>query len=322
MTTIIGRKPLLHSRHVAARLAVLGFLLAGPVAPSASGQTPSIPPPASQNPSPMVERTRAHARLPQQDSPGARRAFAGPIDRPVQVFVPLGVRTRTPGLVIHFHGAAFVAETAVSRLGSNYVGATVNLAPGSGVYDRTFSDAAVFDSLLAGISREVGVAVGHPVTFPRITLVGFSAGHGAIRAILRDSSHFASVGGVLLLDGMHTSYVPEGTVVEKGGTLDERNLEAFVRFAQAAMRGEKRFVVTHSEIFPGTFASTTETSDHLIQALGLRRTPVLKWGPGGMQQLSEVRKGRLEILGFAGNSAPDHIDQYHGMPDFLRRVER
>jgi hypothetical protein len=41
-----------------------------------------------------------------------------------------------------------------------------------------------------------------------------------------------------------------------------------------------------------------------------------------MQQLSEVRRGRLEILGFAGNSAPDHIDQFHGMPEFLRRVER
>jgi hypothetical protein len=80
--------------------------------------------------------------------------------------------------------------------------------------------------------------------------------------------------------------------------------------------------VTHSEIFLGTFASTTETTDWLVQTLGLRRVPVLRWGPGGMQQLSEVRKGRFEIMGFAGNSAPDHIDQLHGMPDFLRRLER
>ena len=299
-----------------------GFVAAIAPASPADAQTPAVPPPAAQNPSPMVERTRAHARLPQQDAPGARRTFTGPLDRPVQVFVPLGARTRTPRLVIHFHGAAFIPETAVARMGKSYVGATVNLAPGSGVYDRTFSDPAVYDSLVAAIAREVGVVVGQPIAFQRVTLVGFSAGHGAIRAILRDSSHFAAVGGVLLLDGMHTSYVPDGTVVEKGGTLDERNLEAFVRFGQAAVRGEKRFVITHSEIFPGTFASTTETSDYLIQALGLRRGPVLRWGPGGMQQLSEVRKGRLEILGYAGNSAPDHIDQLHGMPEFLRRVER
>jgi hypothetical protein len=170
--------------------------------------------------------------------------------------------------------------------------------------------------LLANAAREAGVA-----SFKRVTLVGFSAGHGAVRAILRDPKAFARVDAVLLLDGMHTSYVPEGTVVEKGGTLDPKNLEAFVRFAQAAMRGEKRFLVTHSEIFPGTFASTTETADYLLHALGLKRTPVLKWGPRGMQQLSEVSSGKFRLLGFAGNSAPDHIDQLHGMPEFLRALE-
>jgi hypothetical protein len=153
-----------------------------------------------------------------------------------------------------------------------------------------------------------------------VTLVGFSAGHGAVRAILREPRHFARVDAVLLLDGMHTSYVPEGTGLATGGALDTTNLAAFADFARAAVRGEKRFVVTHSEIFPGTFASTTETADWLLRTLGLRRTPVLRWGPRGMQQLSEVRAGRFELLGFAGNSGPDHIDQLHAMPELLARV--
>ena len=143
-----------------------------------------------------------------------------------------------------------------------------------------------------------------------------------MRAILREPRHFALVDAVLLLDGMHTSYVPEGVVVEKGGTLDPRNLEAFARFAQAAVRGEKRFVVTHSEIFPGTFASTTETADYLLHALALHRTPVLQWGPRGMQQLSEVHAGRFELLGFAGNTAPNHIDQLQALPEMLERLLR
>ena len=154
----------------------------------------------------------------------------------------------------------------------------------------------------------------------RLTLTAFSAGHGAIRAILRDPRHFAAVHGVLLLDGMHTSYVPEGMVLEAGGTLDTTNLTAFADFARAARRGEKRFVVTHSEIFPGTFASTTETADWLLRAVGLRRTPLLAWGPRGMQQLSETHAGRFELLGFAGNTAPDHVDHLHAMPEFLVRV--
>jgi len=39
-----------------------------------------------------------------------------------------------------------------------------------------------------------------------------------------------------------------------------------------------------------------------------------------MQQLSEARSGRFELMGFAGNSAPDHIDQLHSMPEMLART--
>jgi len=119
------------------------------------------------------------------------------------------------------------------------------------------------------------------------------------------------VDGVLLLDGLHTNYVGDRQV-------DPVAMQPFLEFARSASAGNKRFVFTHSEIFPGTFASTTETADYLIRELGLKRTPVVRWGPRGMQQLSEVRSGGLTILGFAGNSAPDHIDQFHSMPEFLK----
>ena len=290
---------------------------------SAATSTAQVaPPPAPQNPSPMVERSRAHERIETRELAGTRRTFEGPLAKPVEVFVPAGtLRADALHLVIHFHGGAFIPEYAVSQLGNDHVVAVINLAPGSGVYDRTFSEPAVYDSLLAAITRETTAAMNRASAFVDVTLVGFSAGHGAIRAILRDSAHFDRVNAVLLLDGLHTSYVPANTVVEKGGTLDASALAVFVRFARAAMRGEKRFLVTHSEIFPGTFASTTETTDYLIQALGLKRTPVLRWGPRGMQQLSEVTQGRFEIDGFAGNAGPDHIDQFQGMPEFLRKVQ-
>src|SRR5262249_43234196 len=170
--------------------------------------------------------------------------------------------------------------------------------------------------------REIAAGGGHAGSFRTVTLVGFRAGHGALRAILRDSAHFAQVDAVVLLDGLHTSYVPDGTVLEKGGIDDSTRIVAFQRFAREAMRGTKRFLITHSEIFPGTFASTTETTDYLIEHLGLRRTPVLEWGPRGLQQLSEVKQGRFEIRGFAGNSAPDHIDQFQAMPEMLARLRR
>jgi hypothetical protein len=302
-----------------ARFSVFLFVASVPSFAAAQG---SIPPPAAQNPSPMVETTRAHERLVPREVPGVRRSIAGPMGKPVEVWIPDGLRASDGvDLAVHFLGAPWLPEYAVSRL-RNTVAAVVNLGAGSGIYDRAFSNPAAFDSLLAGVAREVSRSANAAIRFRRLTLVGFSAGHGAVRAILRDSAHFARVDAVLLLDGMHTSYIPEGTVLAAGGTLDARNLDAFVRFAQAAIRGEKHFLITHSEIFPGTFASTTETADYLLERLGLPRTPMLKWGPGGMQQLSEVRAGNFELLGFAGNSAPDHIDHLHGMPDFLDRLGR
>ena len=273
----------------------------------------------------MVENTRAHERLTQKDLGGTKRTFTGPSAKPVEVWIPdKALKRDAVPLVIHFLGAAWLPEQAVADLNDGTVAAVVNLGAGTGVYHRAFSDSTAFDSLLAGISRELQ-AVRAPRAesrepFSRITLVGFSAGHGAIRVILRDPRNFARVDAVLLLDGMHTSYVPEGQTLDKGGTVDTTNLVVWREFARAAMKGEKRFLVSHSEIFPGTFVSTTESADWLLKELGLKRTPVARFGPRGMQQLSEVRSGRFEVMGFAGNSAPDHIDQLHAMPELLRRL--
>ncbi|HEX6964881.1 MAG TPA: hypothetical protein VF166_03705 [Gemmatimonadaceae bacterium] len=303
------------------RLVLLSLLaiLSSVAAPLAAQD--SIPKPAAQNPSPMVEHTRAHGRIAPRVLAGIRRTFSGPLGKPVELFVPAGTKHADAlNLVLYFHGSPFIPEYAVSQLGHNHVVAVVSLAPGSGVYDRTFSDPAVYDSLLVRLAREAGDALHHAAAFRTVTLVGFSAGYGAVRAILRDSTHFAQIDAVLLLDGLHTSYIPDGVPLASGGTLDEKPLEPFLRFAREAIDGRKRFLITHSEIFPGTFASTTETTDYLVQTLGLTITPVVRWGPNGMQQLSEVRKGRFEILGFAGNSAPDHIDHAQGMPTFLRML--
>lgn len=297
-------------------------VLATMLAAGAAAQTPT-PPAASQNPSPMVETSRAHERLPQKGLGGIARSFTGPADKPVDLWIPSrSAKAAAVDLVIHFHGTAWLPEQAVAALNDGSVAAVVNLGNGSGAYQRPFVDPTGFDSLLAGITRELSSSAALPVQVKRVTLVGFSAGHGAVRAILRDPRHFARVNAVLLLDGMHTSYVPEGKLLAEGGTLDTTNLTALAAFARAAMRGEKRFLVTHSEIFPGTFASTTETADWLLRSVGLNRKPVLQWGPRGMQQLSEARSGRFALLGFAGNSAPDHIDQLHAMPELLRRLLR
>ena len=121
----------------------------------------------------------------------------------------------------------------------------------------------------------------------------------------------------MLIDGIHTDY-EDGKPGPMESKLATDNLEIWLKYFRDAMAGRKRAVVTHSEIFPGTFASTTETADYLVRELDLRLRPVIKWGPMGTQQLSESRQGGFLLGGFAGNSAPDHVDQLHSLTDYLR----
>jgi hypothetical protein len=116
---------------------------------------------------------------------------------------------------------------------------------------------------------------------------------------------------------LHTGY-PSGKPGPGESLIETEGLQVFLQFARDAAKGKKAMLVTHTEVFPGTFASTTETADYLLQQLGLRRSAVLQWGPMGTQQLSEACKGSFVLLGFAGNSAPDHVDQLHALPELLK----
>jgi hypothetical protein len=148
-------------------------------------------------------------------------------------------------------------------------------------------------------------------------LGGWSAGCGAIRQILKSPDAYARTSAALMIDGIHTDYV-DGKPGPLESKIGAENLEIWQKLARDAMAGRKRAIVTHSEIFPGTFASTTETADYLLKQLNLTRHPVLKWGPMGLQQLSEARAGKFLLIGYAGNSAPDHVDQLHSLPTYLK----
>lgn len=282
-----------------------------PSTPAPVSPAPAAPPAAGrQNPSPMVENTRVHERVAQRPLAGRRFAIEGVLDKPVEMLVtPAADSSREIELLIHFHGAPWLAMQAAEDSGRPIVVAAVNLGAGGMRYSAAFAEAPVFDELMRRASEGTG-------SVKKIYLTGFSVGYGAIRSILAE--HSDRVDGVLLLDGLHTGYLPEGKVMAEGAVLDATRLLPFLRYAERASRGDRRFVITHSEIFPGTFASTTETTDWLLGRLGVRRAPVMKWGPLGMQQLSEARTGNLTVLGFAGNSAPDHIDHFHGIGTFLQ----
>src|ERR1051326_4297278 len=96
----------------------------------------TAPAPPSQNPSPMVETSRAHRRIPQTEIKGERwKLSTGAL------LLPASARVRpTMPLYIHFHGAPWLAEWSVQQRNRKAAVLSVHLGAGSGVYSRAFSD--------------------------------------------------------------------------------------------------------------------------------------------------------------------------------------
>jgi hypothetical protein len=281
-----------------------------------SAWSQTTPSPSTQTPSSTVDDTRQHPRVTQTEIAGRRvdlKSLPG-----ATLFTTANVNPNKPvPLLIHFHGAPWLIETHIARYLPKVALVTVQLGAGSSAYRRPFEQSELFRKLL----DEAGLALGIKRGWSSITLTGFSAGYGGIRQILRRPEYFATVNNVLLLDGMHTSYSPEGKLLADGGVILASDIDAFVSFAREAVTGKKRFVITHSEIFPGSYASNTETADYLLAQLSLKRRLKPRPGPMGMQQLSAVDVKGLHLRGYAGNTARDHVDFLHGMPAWFQLLK-
>ena len=130
----------------------------------------------------------------------------------------------------------------------------------------------------------------------------------------------ARVDRVLLIDGLHTGYAggKPGTGPAQASELETENLQIFLQFARDAVAGRKQMIVTHSEIFPGTFASTTETTDWLLRAarphahargpLGTDGNPAAERGAGGAAcPWSASPATRRPITSISCTRSPDYL---------------
>ncbi|OAI56365.1 hypothetical protein AYO49_00755 [Verrucomicrobiaceae bacterium SCGC AG-212-N21] len=258
-----------------------------------------------QNPSPMVEHTREHPRLKEEHPEGRRdKLGAGTL------FIPQSLvgKTEAP-LLLFMHGGAWLPEVAAAKKTM-----AVIVIQRSDGYRALFENEGALEAMLTEASDKSGMR------WSEVTVGGWSAGCSGIRQMLRSPAAAKRVNRVLMIDGIHSSYL-NGKPGPLESQVDMDVLKPIADFAREAMTGQKRLLITHSEIFPGTFASTTETADWLTKELGVKRRAVLEWGPMKTQMLSEARSGAFRLVGFAGNSAPDHVDQLHALPELLEWLD-
>jgi LysM repeat protein len=221
-----------------------------------------------------------------------------------QMIIPArGGLTKDGGfdVVIHFHGHEPARKEWVKVMnGPVFVG--IDLGIGSGAYQSAFSTPNAFKNLIDSIEKEVQDERDNPKAHVRhVGLSAWSAGYGAVEQILRQPLGKELVDSVILLDGLHTGYDPDGSLTMSG-------LEPFVDFAKRAKSGKRFMYVSHSSIIPPDYASTTETVRQLIHELGGGPKPMKprKSDPMGLELNEKWDAGNFHARGYDGNDKMDH----------------
>lgn len=220
------------------------------------------------------------------------------------IYMPAGFSMAADGaydLLVHFHGGAPLVEQELDESDLNAVLVTVNLGIGSSVYKDHFADPTRFDRMLASIDEMVRAhGPSGRATLRRLALGNWSAGFGAIGAILASDANRARVDTLLIADGLHGMFAEP-----RGRRIYEPGLAPYVAFAREAARGDKLMVVTHSAIGTLEYASTTETARYLVDALELPEAP-LGASPDGLRGRSSHAAGGMQVHGFEGDDAKAH----------------
>jgi hypothetical protein len=225
-----------------------------------------------------------------------------------QMIMPLsGGHTDDGGydVIVHFHGHEAVRHAFVEvARGAVLVG--IDLGNSSGPYERAFEDPNAFTRLLASITRGLAAQSGDPRAHIRhLALSSWSAGFGAVRRIL--SRHPTGIDAVVLLDSLHSGYEPRtpgtaGTVHRVAGA----PIASVGDFAARAAAGDVIFYMSHSQIVPPGYASTSEVADYIINEVGGVRSPRQGVNPLGAELVSGFDRRGMHVRGYLGGDKPAH----------------
>ncbi len=214
-------------------------------------------------------------------------------------------------LLLHLHGGE-AARKLVLPSNFDLELVTIDRGVGSSAYEGTFPSRRSLDDLVGAADRLVSEAVGRSARARALVVSSWSAGYRGVEDVLAVAGEDPELTGIILLDSLHASYPPGKTSLEHG------QLERFVDAARRATRDPSFFMqITHSEIRPPGYASTTETASLLLSELGLEAAPIKEGGRDLLPLTRMADEGRFAVRGYVGDDARAHCDQLRLLPSIL-----
>ncbi|MGB9665546.1 MAG: hypothetical protein ACPL25_11610 [Ignavibacteria bacterium] len=220
--------------------------------------------------------------------------------------------------IIHLHGKSEVVQKLYLESRLPFPLITIHLGMFSGPYRNAFSDT---NFLLSTLNEAIDIIKKEnqlKINSTKLNLIftSFSAGYGGIREILKCKSYYDLTSAIILLDGLHTDYV----LTNEGRFVNPDQMKDFLRFARDAVKFKKQLIITHSEIIPDGYSSTTETAQYLIDSTFTEKVfAERKWDDEFIQKYYAFN-GNFSVYGFYGNTAKDHIQHLYNLPQFLKLI--
>lgn len=213
------------------------------------------------------------------------------------VYVPEGCTGRYD-VILHFHGAHPYVRELIEKAGIRAVVAVLNAGNGAERYAAAYRAPGALSSLLTQVSQAAEPLCAGEAKPGRVALTAWSAGYGGVEKLLARPEDRERVDAVLLADGLHAGFTDRWK-----RSFAPNALQAFREFGALAKADHKLFAITHSSIETDGYASTTECSQLLLQALSIRPE-----GP-----LTSGKSGHFSIEGSTGNDKAAHIAQFRQM---------
>jgi len=209
-------------------------------------------------------------------------------------------RGDTFDLIVHFHGHE-AARKAFVPVGRGIVLAGIDEGVGSTAYAARFQDPRAFPTLIASIAEQVAARRGLPRARLRyLALSSWSAGYGAVRAILSDPGDY-KIDAVILLDSLYSGYADPSHQIVK-----ERPLQPLRAFAERAAEGRGFWFQTYSSIRTPGYASTREVASWLVDSLGGKLRKGRRHDPLGLELIEHFDDDNLHVRGYAGEDKRAH----------------
>ena len=245
------------------------------------------------------------------------------------LYLPSGWTNRLSSnitLYAHFHLVPWFAIQEHVRRGAREPLLVFVLGEGSTTYRLPFQDTNRFARVLALTEAELQRRGSMPrVRVVSVDVSSFSAGYGAVRELIKTPQYFKLIRRIVLLDSIYASLEPVSSS-QTNRVPAAAQIDVWGSFAAAAVRGEKTFVLTHSQVPTSTYASSAECAAALLARIGLQTAPVSSNSVPAANDADYPLLARsdakgLHVWSYAGADGQAHTTHARHLADVWRALD-